>query len=109
MVTTYHIMLLGSASLGHLHHHLFLAMSAVLKYALMRRIVGIDGLQQRINRCKQAGQQRQTTGSPKTFHQTLIALNHEDSQQELLRHLFRLAVGQTPGRVWEPTSLHRAC
>ncbi len=42
--TTHHIMLVGSASLCRLLRRLFLSTSVVPKNALMRCIVGIDGL-----------------------------------------------------------------
>jgi hypothetical protein len=107
--TTYHIILVGRTSLRHLLCRLILAVSVMPEHASMCHIVSIESLHRYIDMCKQAGQQRTTTGCPKTFNQLLVAPNHEDRWQYLLQYLFWLAVVQAPGRVRKPTHLHRAC
>ncbi len=62
------VMLVSGTSVSCALRHLLLAVPGVNEHALMRRIVHINRLHQRINRGDPAGQQRRMPGRPKALH-----------------------------------------
>ncbi len=101
-------MVIGSAPISRTLGRLLLAAPAPPEHPSIRRIVGVDGLHERVQGRKQAGKQCATASRPEGSHELLVSPDGEDRGQKFLRHLKPVSNRKGSEEVRVPTSLHGA-
>ncbi len=85
--TTYQVVRGGVAAVHRTLRRLLLALVPPAKDPTIALMVRIYRLDQRVDGCEQAGQQRTASGGPESGNELLVAPDCEHSWQKLLRHL----------------------